>query len=123
MTEDSCKKAGVLAFIVFAVTNCTFEKLLSLSPQVVSSSNVGGRLLCHLNGGLNYQIEHHLFPRVSHVHYPTIAPVVRRFCEERGVPYVHFEGVGENVSSCALHLFDMGNNASPAKAVVDKLIS
>ena len=45
--------------------------------QVVSSSNVGGSVLCFLNGGLNYQIEHHLFPRVSHTHYPKIAPIVR----------------------------------------------
>jgi hypothetical protein len=29
------------------------------------------------NGGLNYQIEHHLFPRMSHAHYWLIAPVVR----------------------------------------------
>ena len=46
--------------------------------QIATSSNVGGSLLCHLNGGLNYQIEHHLFPRVNHCHYPLIAPVVRQ---------------------------------------------
>jgi fatty acid desaturase (delta-4 desaturase) len=34
-----------------------------LYRQVASSSNVGGALLCTINGGLNYQIEHHLFPR------------------------------------------------------------
>src|SRR5262249_15432714 len=39
------------------------------------------------SGGLNFQIEHHLFPRLSHVHYPRIAPVVQRVCAERGVPY------------------------------------
>ena len=38
-------------------------------------------------GGLNYQIEHHLFPRISHVHYPAIAPIVREVCAELGVPY------------------------------------
>jgi fatty acid desaturase (delta-4 desaturase) len=48
-----------------------------LYKQVTSSSNVGGWWLAHLNGGLNYQIEHHLFPRISHMHYPTVAPVVR----------------------------------------------
>ena len=31
-------------------------------------------------GGLNYQIEHHLFPRVPHTHYPQIAEIVRRNC-------------------------------------------
>jgi linoleoyl-CoA desaturase len=38
-------------------------------------------------GGLNYQIEHHLFPRVSHVHYPAIAPIVERTAREFGLPY------------------------------------
>jgi linoleoyl-CoA desaturase len=38
-------------------------------------------------GGLNFQIEHHLFPRLAHVHYPRIAPVVQRICAERGVAY------------------------------------
>ena len=32
-------------------------------------------------GGLNFQIEHHLFPRVPHTHYPQIAEIVRRNCE------------------------------------------
>jgi linoleoyl-CoA desaturase len=38
-------------------------------------------------GGLNFQVEHHLFPRVCHVHYPKIAPIVRETCREYGVPY------------------------------------
>ena len=45
--------------------------------KIVPSSNVGGWFLCNLHGGLNYQIEHHLFPRMNHCHYPTIAPIVR----------------------------------------------
>jgi linoleoyl-CoA desaturase len=45
------------------------------------------RLLNWYIGGLNFQIEHHLFPRLSHVHYPRIAPVVRRVCAEQGIPY------------------------------------
>ncbi len=38
-------------------------------------------------GGLNYQIEHHLFPRISHIHYPKIAPIVRQVSAEFGVRY------------------------------------
>ena len=38
-------------------------------------------------GGLNFQIEHHLFPQVCHVHYPAIAPIVEQVCQEYGVPY------------------------------------
>jgi linoleoyl-CoA desaturase len=38
-------------------------------------------------GGLNFQIEHHLFPRISHLHYPSIAPIVKSVCESFGVKY------------------------------------
>lgn len=38
-------------------------------------------------GGLNYQIEHHLFPNISHVHYRHISPIVERTAREFGVPY------------------------------------
>ncbi len=38
-------------------------------------------------GGLNYQVEHHLFPNISHVHYPKIATIVQKKAEEYGLPY------------------------------------
>ena len=43
-----------------------------------------GRFLC---AGLDYQIEHHLFPDFSHVYYPKMASMVERYCRERGYPY------------------------------------
>jgi len=39
-------------------------------------------------GGLNFQVEHHLFPRICHVHYPAIAPIVRQTAAEFGVDYL-----------------------------------
>lgn len=39
-------------------------------------------------GGLNFQVEHHLFPRICHVHYPEIANIVKTTAEEYGVPYL-----------------------------------
>ncbi len=47
----------------------------------------GNRLLTWFVGGLNYQIEHHLFPRVSHVHYPALAPIVAETSARHGVRY------------------------------------
>lgn len=38
-------------------------------------------------GGLNYQIEHHLFPRVSHIHYPALSAIVEEHCYRSGLPY------------------------------------
>lgn len=46
-----------------------------------------GRLLC---AGVDYQIEHHLFPSISHVHYPKVSPLVRAYCEKHGYPYRTF---------------------------------
>jgi linoleoyl-CoA desaturase len=53
-----------------------------------------------LVGGLNFQIEHHLFPRVSHVHYPAISSLVEQTCREFGIRYtVHssfWAGIGSH---------------------------
>ncbi|HRO42181.1 MAG TPA: acyl-CoA desaturase [Flavipsychrobacter sp.] len=38
-------------------------------------------------GGLNYQIEHHLFPQICHIHYPKIAPIVEKTAQEFNIPY------------------------------------
>ena len=47
----------------------------------------GNRLLTWFVGGLNFQIEHHLFPRICHVHYPRIADIVQTVSAELGVRY------------------------------------
>jgi len=39
-------------------------------------------------GGLNFQVEHHLFTRICHVHYPKIAPIVKQTAQEFGMPYL-----------------------------------
>jgi linoleoyl-CoA desaturase len=46
------------------------------------------KLAAFLLGGLNRQIEHHLFPKVCHVHYPALAPIVRQTAEEFNLPYL-----------------------------------
>jgi len=80
--------------------------------QVETSSTVGGRALGFLHGGLNYQIEHHLFPRISHVHYHKLAPVVREWCKENKLRYAYYPTLYSNVVSCYKYLDQLGN-ASP----------
>ncbi|HWU77606.1 MAG TPA: acyl-CoA desaturase [Rhodanobacter sp.] len=48
----------------------------------------GNRVLSWLIGGLNFQVEHHLFPRISHVHYPVVSRVVKGACREFGISYL-----------------------------------
>jgi len=50
-------------------------------------------------GGLNYQIEHHLFPGISHIHYPAISFVVKRTCEEFNLPYHNFPSMSRAIWS------------------------
>ena len=45
------------------------------------------RIMFWFIGGLNYQVEHHLFPHISHVHYPKIAVIVKQTAEQYGLPY------------------------------------
>ena len=57
--------------------------------QAEESANWSGPLYCWFWGGINYQIEHHLFPRLPHDLYPSLAPLVRAVCQQHGVSYVH----------------------------------
>jgi linoleoyl-CoA desaturase len=45
------------------------------------------KLLTWFIGGLNYQIEHHLFPKICHLHYPQLSPIVESVCAKFGVNY------------------------------------
>lgn len=47
----------------------------------------GNRVVTWLLGGLNYQIEHHLFPEISHCNYPALSQVVKLACAEFGLTY------------------------------------
>jgi linoleoyl-CoA desaturase len=60
-----------------------------LSHQLKTTCNFGtkSKLLTWYSGGLNHQIEHHLFPNICHVHYRDIAPIVKKTALEFGLPY------------------------------------
>jgi linoleoyl-CoA desaturase len=68
-------------------------------------------------GGLNFQIEHHLFPRICHVHYPHIADIVKQTAEEFGVPYMENETFGQAVRSHIATLERFGKLPSLNEAI------
>ncbi|HEX6149761.1 acyl-CoA desaturase [Nocardioides sp.] len=79
-----------------------------LRKQVLTSRNVrGGRLTDVALGGLNYQIEHHLFPSMPCANLPFARPIVREFCRERGVTYEE-TGLVESYRIALRHLHDVG---------------
>jgi linoleoyl-CoA desaturase len=57
--------------------------------QLLTTTNFANnnRLLNWYVGGLNFQVEHHLFPNICHVHYRNISPIVKYTAEEFGIPY------------------------------------
>ena len=59
-------------------------------------------------GGLNFQIEHHLFPKISHVHYPAISKIVQKVCEEYNLQYVEYPTMSRAVVAHVNFLKDMG---------------
>ena len=66
------------------------------------------RLVTWYTGGLNYQTEHHLFPRVPHTAYPDILPVVRRVCDEFSVPHRVQPTLRQALGSHYRHLRHLG---------------
>jgi linoleoyl-CoA desaturase len=92
---------GVVLGVVFQLAHCVEEADFPLdrtpghmdqawaAHQVETSVDFarGSRAAAWLLGGLNFQIEHHLFARICHVNYPVIAAVVEKTCEEFGVRY------------------------------------
>ena len=73
----------------------------------------GNRLLSWFVGGLNFQIEHHLFPRVCHVHYAAIAPLVEATCRDFGLQYKAYDTFFAGVRSHYRLLRRMGRADSP----------
>ncbi|CAK7284930.1 Fatty acid desaturase [Streptomyces misionensis JCM 4497] len=79
-----------------------------LRRQVLTSRNVrGGRLTDVLLGGLNHQIEHHLFPSMPTPHLRRARLVVRAYCAEIGVPY-HETGLLRSYREALTHLHRVG---------------
>jgi linoleoyl-CoA desaturase len=69
--------------------------------QTTANFSRKSRLFAWLIGGLNFQIEHHLFPNICHIHYKAISPIVEQTAKEFGLPYkenrTFFTAIGSHV--------------------------
>jgi linoleoyl-CoA desaturase len=63
--------------------------------QFMTTTNfqLKNRILDWMAGGLNYQIEHHLFPNICHVHYEKISPIVASTAQEYKIPYYNEKSI------------------------------
>ncbi|KAI2512662.1 desaturase [Fragilaria crotonensis] len=86
-------------------------KVCWYKSQVETSSTYGGFVSGCLTGGLNFQIEHHLFPRMSSAWYPYIAPKVREVCKKHGVKYAYYPWLWQNLFATAQHIHAAGTGS------------
>ena len=62
-----------------------------LQLHTTSNFAIKNKVVNYLFGGLNFQVEHHLFPKICHVHYPKISKIVRQTAKEHNLPYLEQE--------------------------------
>lgn len=111
---------GILLGTLIQLAHCTegasFESSTkgavpaSFEEQIRRSSNFcpKNRFLTWYTGGLNYQIEHHLFPGIASVHYPAISGLVKEACREHKIPYISHESFIGSLKAHVRHLRQMG---------------
>ena len=119
--------AGVIVSVVFQLAHCVEEAEFPLPREGTDSMENawgvhqvettvdfarGSRVVSWLLGGLNFQIEHHLFARICHVNYPAISRIVEDTCREFGVRYSEHRSIRTGLLSHFRWLRRMG--ASPS---------
>ena len=65
--------------------------------QVLQSCTYGGKIAGIITGGLNYQIEHHLFPKMCSTYYPDIHNDVKKICNKHKIKYTYYNNIFQNI--------------------------
>lgn len=72
-----------------------------MAHELMTTANFGtSPVLTFFTGGLDHQVEHHLFPSICHTHYAALSPIVAACAREHGLPYLHS---GSFVAACVSH--------------------
>ncbi len=111
--------AGLILSIVFqlahTVTDTEFPVAIQpenrmpdefAAHQIHTTANFAtkSKIVSWLVGGLNFQIEHHLFPKISHVHYPAISKIVKEACADFKLKYIEYPTVLSAIKAHVAHL-------------------
>lgn len=78
------------------------------AQQILTSANWGGVVGNFFTGGLNLQIEHHLFPAISFMHYPAIAKIVAEEAKKAGVTYAQYDTLPQILSRFMQYMAEVG---------------
>jgi linoleoyl-CoA desaturase len=120
---------SVIMAVTFQLAHCVEEADFVTAGQLSEHKRVwavhevettvdfcpGNRVLTWFLGGLNYQIEHHLFPRVPHTHYSRIAEIVERNARLHGVRYMAHRSLRGALRSHYRHLRTVGRLGLPVE--------
>ena len=82
--------------------------------QLFTTVNFGtkNRIINWFSGGLNHQVEHHIFPNISHIHYNDIAKIVKQTAQEFNLPYFEYKTTRKALIAHFRHLKEMGMKPS-----------
>ncbi|MBL0054700.1 MAG: acyl-CoA desaturase [Chitinophagaceae bacterium] len=69
--------------------------------QIRTTANfaMDNKVISWFVGGLNFQVEHHLFPKVSHIHYPALSKILMQKCKEFNLPYNQYPTLSQAIAS------------------------
>ena len=118
--------AGLILSIVFQLAHVVEPTEMPLPDETGSMKNTwaihqlyttvnfatNNKLVNWFTGGLNHQVEHHIFPHISHVHYTKISEMVKETARECHLPYHEYKSTGAALKAHFQHLKAMG--AKPA---------
>ena len=78
--------------------------------QINTTANfaIDNKFISWFLGGLNFQIEHHLFPKISHVHYPKISILIKETCEQFNLEYLEYSTMSQAIIAHLTHIKKLG---------------
>ena len=115
--------------IVFQLAHCVSEATYATPEQLTTAGertewmayqvqttvdfSPRNRLLCWWLGGLNFQVVHHLFPKLPHPIYRRLAPIVQEVCQRHDLTYQAHSNLWSAFRSHVRHLWEMGKLGQP----------
>ncbi len=122
--------AGVILSLIFQLAHMVEEAQMPLPDETGTMKNTWAihqlfttvnfstknRIMNWFSGGLNHQVEHHIFPHISHVHYTKISKIVRETAKEFNLPYFEYQTTRKAIMAHFRHLREMGMQPLPVNA-------
>ena len=116
--------AGVILSVIFQLAHVVEDTEMPLPDETGTMKNTWAihqlftttnfstknRIVNWFTGGLNHQVEDHIFPHISHIHYTKIAHIVKTTAKEFNLPYKEYQTTRAAIMAHFRHLKRMGHN-------------